>query len=318
MSFPVELLVQSWFVAGPTAVGKTALVLDLAQELRAEIISLDSMAIYRGMDIGTAKPGLEDRARVPHHLIDVADPSEEFSVSDFIRLAEQAAAAIVSKGKTPLFVGGTGLYLRSILRGMFDGPEADWELRRELQLFAESHGAEALHDRLRQLDPIAADRLHCNDVRRVIRAIEVCQLSGSVISGEQQHGPRPTEEQPSCVVWLHPPRAWLRDRIDRRVDQMMRDGLLQETERLLARRPAISRTARQALGYRELLEHLENGTPLDAAIDRIKAATRQFAKRQHTWFRNLEECHSIEMTGTETTSELCQRVRAAAARRSWS
>lgn len=312
MSFPVEVLVQSWFVCGPTAVGKTALSLQLAAELDAEIISLDSMAIYKGMDIGTAKPSAAERSLVPHHLIDVALPDQEFSVSDFLELAAAAARGILERGRAPLFVGGTGLYLRSILRGMSTGPQADWQLRHELQEFAATAGNRALHDRLRAVDVTAAKRLHPNDIRRVIRAIEVAQNSPATISDSQQHGPRPPEQRPLCAVWLEPPRDWLRQRIDLRVDKMIADGLLEEVQHLMRLDPPISRTARQALGYRELIAHLEGLCSLDEAVAQIKVATRQFAKRQHTWFRNLEECTALAVDGSESVDSLCQRLRAAA------
>lgn len=308
MSVSVEVLTRSWFVAGPTAVGKTALSLRLAEQLGAEIISLDSMAIYREMDIGTAKPTATELAQVPHHLINVADPHEEFSVAEFVARAAAAATDIAGRGRVPLFVGGTGLYLRALLRGISAGPAADWELRHELQERVRESGPESLHEELRRLDPEAAERLHPNDVKRVIRAIEVCRLTGTPLSATQHHGPRPRHEQPHRVVWLNPPREWLRQRIAERVSNMMAEGLLEETRRLLHRKPPVSRTARQALGYRELFEHLTKGVPLKEAVTRISTATQQFAKRQHTWFRNLEECHSLEVRGTESVTELCQMV----------
>ena len=311
MPFPVELLTATWFVAGPTASGKTALSLCLAKQLNAEIVSLDSMAIYRGMDIGTAKPTAEERRAVPHHLIDVADPHEEFSVSEFVRLAAAAAEEIVGRGRVPLFVGGTGLYLRSILRGMSEGPPADWSLRNELQEYAEQHGNEALHARLQQQDPASAEKLHPNDTRRIIRALEVIALTGIPMSQSQHHQPRPEEQRPKATVWLHPPRDWLYHRIDARVDAMVQQGLVDETRQLLQLTPPMSRTARQALGYREIIDHLEGSRTLPDAIEQIKTGTRQFAKRQHTWFRQLEECRQIDVTAECSVEELCRRILAA-------
>ena len=280
----------------------------LAHQLDAEIISLDSMAIYRGMDIGTAKPSFPERQHILHHLIDIADPHQEFSVAEFVCLAAEAAGSIVERGHTPLFVGGTGLYLRSILRGISEGPEADWELRRRLEQQARTHGRQWLHDQLTACDPATASRLHHNDLRRIIRALEVFELTGKPISDDQHHLPRPEDERPRVVVWLEPPRDWLRDRIDRRVDQMMEAGWLEETRRLIQHDPPPGRTACQALGYRELIEHLQGCMTLDAAVGQIKIATRQFAKRQHTWFRNLVECRALPITGEESPDEIAGKI----------
>ncbi|MCP4176008.1 MAG: tRNA (adenosine(37)-N6)-dimethylallyltransferase MiaA [Fuerstiella sp.] len=303
-----ELLRQCWFLAGPTAGGKTATALALAVVLDAEIVSMDSMAVYRGMDIGTAKPTVEERSRVPHHLIDVVDPHEEFSVSDYVCQATRIAGDIAGRGRVPLFVGGTGLYLRSMLRGVFEGPDADWDLRRRLEHQARENGNDWLLEELRAIDAPTAARLHPNDVRRVIRAIEVYNVTGQPLSSQQDHEPLPKDEQPAAVFWLHPPRAWLHERVNRRVDIMMDQGLLAETRRLLAIDPPPGRTARQALGYRELIEHLEEGVRLDAAVTQIKTGTRQFAKRQHTWFRNLEECQSVLIAGTESPGALAKTL----------
>ena len=282
--------------------------LALAERLDAEIVSMDSMAVYRGMDIGTAKPSAEEQARVPHHLIDVADPSDDFSVAEYLQFAEQAATDILGRDRVPLFVGGTGLYLRSILRGVFDGPEADWSLRRRLQDQVQERGNPWLHSELRRVDPVTANRLHPNDTRRIIRALEVFEITGRPLSEQHEHGPLPPDQRPKNVFWIEPPRDWLHDRINFRVDRMMADGLLQETHRLLQREPPPGRTACQALGYRELIDHLRGECSLDNAVDCIKTATRQFAKRQHTWFRNLEECRAVPVTGEETGEQLAERL----------
>lgn len=308
MQLRPELLCQSWFLAGPTASGKSATAIALAKRIDGEIISLDSMAIYRGMDIGTAKPSREELADVPHHLIDVADPHEEFSVAEFVRLAADAAESILSRRKTPLFVGGTGLYLRSILRGIFEGPEADWDFRREMEQKALANGSQWLHDQLAAVDQVTAARLHLNDMRRIIRALEVFHLTGKPLSDEHHNSPRPVDERPKVVVWLEPPREWLRNRIDLRVDQMMAAGWLEETRALMNRQPPPSRTACQALGYRELMDHLRGSGTLHETVELIKTATRQFAKRQHTWFRNLEECRPLPINGKESAEELAKRV----------
>ena len=308
MKLPSSLLRQCWFLAGPTACGKSATSLVLAERLNAEIISLDSMAIYRRMDIGTAKPSRSDRLRVAHHLIDIAEPHEEYSVAEFVRHAAVVAEAIVGRGRVPLFVGGTGLYLRSILRGLSEGPEADWDFRRSMEQLAIQNGPEWLHGKLKACDPVTADRLHLNDMRRIIRALEVFELTGRPISEDQQHTPVPIEDRPRAVVWLEPPRDWLRARIDQRVDQMMAHGWLEETRELMALQPTPSRTARQALGYRELIEHLNDQLSLAAAVEQIKISTRQFAKRQHTWFRNLEECSPLAITGLESPEMIADKI----------
>ena len=310
MKLPSSLLRQCWFLAGPTACGKSATSLVLADCLNAEIISLDSMAIYRRMDIGTAKPSQADRLKVAHHLIDIAEPYEEYSVAEFVRHASCAAEEIAGRGRVPLFVGGTGLYLRSILRGLSEGPEADWDFRRSMEDLAIQNGPEWLHDKLNACDPVTAARLHLNDMRRIIRALEVFELTGRPISEDQQHSPVPVEDRPRVVVWLEPPRDWLRSRIDLRVDQMMSAGWLEETRELMVLQPPPSRTACQALGYRELIAHLSGHLALDAAVEQIKISTRQFAKRQHTWFRNLEECCSIAITGLESPEMMADKIQA--------
>ena len=305
--FPPELLTKCWFLAGPTASGKTATSLELAERLGAEILALDSMTLYRGMDIGTAKPSTAERARIPHHLLDLLDPALEFSLADYVAAATVATRQILERGRVPLFVGGTGLYLRGLLRGVFEGPAADWTLRRELEQFARDSGELALHARLAEVDPRLAARLPPADVRRVIRGIEVFVQTGQPLSNQQQQGPRPPEERPVATLWLHPPREWLNQRINTRVDDMFTTGLVAEAQALAARPGGLGRTARQALGYREVLDALERGTSAEATRELIQLRTRQFAKRQHTWFRNLEECREVAMTGTESPGELADR-----------
>ncbi len=308
MRFPTPLLQQCWFLAGPTASGKTAVSLALAEQIGAEIICLDSMTIYRGMDIGTAKPTIAERARVPHHLLDTREPHEEFSTAEFMTAALEVCQSIISRGKVPLFVGGTGLYLRSLLRGVFEGPPADWPLRTDLEQFAAAHGAEALHARLAQVDPPTAQRLHMNDQRRIIRAIEIHAITGQPASALQQETPLPLEERPQHVFWLNPDREVLRRRISQRVDTMFAAGLVSEVETLLRSPHRLGRTARQALGYREVLSHLEEGLPLREAIEQLNFHTHQFAKRQRTWFRNLEELQVMDISGTENAEAIATGI----------
>lgn len=308
VTFPADILKRCRFLAGPTACGKSEAGVVLAERLNGEIVSLDSMAVYRGMDVGTAKPTPAQRERVPHHLIDVADPHEEFSVARYLAAAETACREILDRGRTPLFVGGTGLYLRSLLRGVFDGPSADWEFRRRCEIEAEAHGPQHLYEELRRQDPAAAANLHPHDLRRVIRALEVLHVTGRPLSQQQTQPPRPVEERPEDVVWLNPPRAWLRGRIDRRVLQMVEAGLVDEVRRLLSADPPPGRTARQGLGYKEVIAHLTADVSLPETIERIQTRTRQFAKRQCTWFRNLPECRPIPITAGETPEEIAERV----------
>ncbi|MFQ5735226.1 MAG: tRNA (adenosine(37)-N6)-dimethylallyltransferase MiaA [Planctomycetaceae bacterium] len=308
MKLPIDILQRCRFLAGPTASGKTEIALLLADRLGAEIVSLDSMALYRGMDVGTAKPSAEQRARVPHHLIDVIDPHEEYSVAEYLAAVETACREILLRGRTPLFVGGTGLYLRSVLRGVFAGPSADWVFRRQLVAEAESQGPAFLHEKLQRTDPDAAANLHPRDQRRIIRALEVYHVTGRRLSEQQQHPPLPEDLRPRNVYWLNPPRSWLHARINCRVEQMISAGLVDEVRRLLQGDPPMGRTARQALGYKEMIDHLAGGRSLEKTIARIQVRTRQFAKRQCTWFRNLEECRSIDVTGDECADELAAGI----------
>lgn len=307
---PLDHLQRCWFLAGPTACGKSATALLLAAELDAEIIALDSMSLYRGMDIGTAKPSRVERERVPHHLIDILDPHQEFSVADYLMAAQRAVAEIIARGRTPLFVGGTGLYLRALLRGVFDGPPADPEYRQQLEQHAGNESSKWLHTQLALVDPVSAAKLHPNDSRRLIRALEVQHVTGTPLSAMQQQQPLPEAERPQHVYWLSPPRDWLYDRINRRVDAMLNAGLVAEVQQLLRAEIPLGKTARQALGYKEIIEHLEAGLPLDQAVTTLKTRTRQFAKRQHTWFRNLVECHALEVTPQDSPATLVARLQA--------
>jgi len=297
----VESLPTAWFLTGPTAAGKTAVGIELARQIGAEIISLDSMALYRGMDIGTAKPSTEEQGAVPHYLIDILKPSQEFSVAQYLEAATAAAQDISARGKQVLFVGGTALYLKALLRGLFSGPTADWKLRRELEEFARVDGPEALHNRLKEVDPVAAAKLHPNDVRRIIRALEVHQTTGQAISTLQQQFDRSRPASECRVFVLDWPRQQLDQRIRQRVDEMFAAGLVDEVRRLLSGtspdtpEAALSRTASQAVGYKEVLDFLKDERDLPSTIERVKLRTRQFAKRQLTWFRSLSECRWIAM-----------------------
>ncbi len=307
MRFAPDLLRHCWFLAGPTACGKSSVALALAERLRSEsieIVSLDSMTLYRRMDIGTAKPSADERCRVPHHLFDLLEPSQDFSVAEYLVAAESVCRDIVARGGTPLFVGGTGLYLRSLLRGVFAGPPANHELRQRLEAEATSDGVESLHRRLQRLDSVTSARVHPHDLRRVVRALEVIELTGQPMSAQHREEPLAPDQRPTNVVWLSPPRAWLYDRINARVEQMLAAGWLDEVRSLLAEPQPLSQTAGQALGYKELIEHLRGERSLAETIELIQTRTRQFAKRQHTWFRNLEECRPLPITGDESAAKV--------------
>ena len=286
---------KCWFVTGATASGKTAVSLALAKRLDAEIISLDSMAIYRGMDIGTAKPTAETQSLVPHHLIDIRDPNETCSVSEYRELAMEKVDEIHGRGKKVLFVGGTALYLKTLLRGLFDGPPADWEFRKQIEAEVENVGDAALHERVAAVDPVAAHKLHVNDRRRLIRALEVYKLTGKPISHWQMEFADGVDASECKVFSLRHPRPILHERIETRVDQMFEAGLIEEVRGLLDRWTDLSHTAAQAVGYREVIEHLRGEKDFAETREKVRVRTRKFARHQETWFRGLSEVRMIDI-----------------------
>jgi tRNA dimethylallyltransferase len=294
-SAPLEPLLDCWYLTGPTASGKTQVGLELARRLNAEIISLDSMAVYRGMDIGTAKPGADIQVQVPHHLLDLVEPTTDFSVAEYLDAAHLAVSQIRARGKTPLFVGGTPLYLKALLRGIYQGPPADWEFRRQVDEDVAQVGVEALHERLAMIDPLAAAKLHPRDKRRIIRALEVFRITGQPISHQQLHFDEGRSAELCRVFVLGWDRAELHRRIEQRVEWMFAHGLVEEVEGLLARHGQLGRTASQAVGYREVIAHLAGQHDRATAIEAVKARTRQFARRQETWFRKMSECRRLAM-----------------------
>ncbi len=300
-----------WFLSGPTASGKSAVGVELAERLGAEIVSMDSMALYRGMDIGTAKPSIAQRQRVPHHLLDILQPHEEYSLAQYVAAAHQAADEIRRRGRQVLFVGGTPLYLKALLRGMFQGPPADPQLRQQLADEERRFGPGYLHRRLAAVDPVAAGRLHPNDHRRLIRALEVYDKTGQPITRWQQQFAEPARTSNRVFV-LDWPRCQLYRRIDQRVEAMFQAGLVDEVKRLADGPLPLSHTARQALGYREVLEHLAGQYDLATTIQRVKTHTRQFAKRQGTWFRSLEECRFVPVADPLAPQEVAERIAALA------
>jgi tRNA dimethylallyltransferase len=300
--------IDCWFLSGPTAAGKTSVGLELAEQLGAEIVSLDSMALYRGMDVGTAKPAPEQRRRVPHHLLDVVDPDQEFSLAQYVAAAHECIDEIRGRGREVLFVGGTPLYLKSLLRGIFEGPPADWELRNRIEAELAEVGLEALHERLALVDPLTAARLHPHDKRRIIRALEVFRLTGQPISHLQMQFDEGRPATACKVFVLDWPRPQLHRRIEARVERMFAEGLVEETRGLLSRFGALSRTASQAVGYREAIEHLAGSRGLAETIEQVKARTRQFARRQETWFRSLSELRRVAMRGGAPPGEIVDAI----------
>lgn len=270
-------------LTGPTASGKSGLALAYAEHHNAEIISMDSMALYRTMDIGTAKPTLSERQRVPHHLIDCLDPWEKASVGWWLTEASRATKDILQRGKHPIIVGGTPLYLKALLCGLFKGPEIDPQLRTDL----EQQTADVLYERLQPVDPKAAARIHPNDHRRLVRALEVYLQTGKPLTDWQQQFNAAPRVRPSPVICIELPRDELYRRIDARVDAMMQRGWLDEVKRLLELPQALSKEAAQAAGYRELAEHLKGNYTLEEAVTATKTRSRQLAKRQLTWFRHF-------------------------------
>ena len=305
MSIPVR---DCWFLSGATACGKTCVGIELARLLDAEILSLDSMSIYRGMDIGTAKPTPEEQSVVVHHLLDICDPQEEFSVAQYIEIAELTVSDIQARGKAVLFVGGTPLYLKSILRGLFDGPPANWELRKEIETEVEQFGRESLFTRLEQVDPVAAAQIHPNDTRRLVRALEVYGATGRPISHQQIEFEEGRDAQQCRVFVLRRERNEQHSRIEGRVDAMIAAGLVEEVVSLTSGGRSLGRTASQAVGYREVLDYRQQKVDLGEMTDRIKSRTRRFAKRQGTWFRSLRECRFVDIAGETDPGFLAEQI----------
>ncbi len=299
---------HAFFLTGPTASGKSQLALELADRLGAEIISVDSMAVYRDMDIGTAKPTADARQRVPHHLIDLVPPTEDYSVSQFVNDAHRQAESIRGRGRRVLLVGGTPLYLKSLMCGMFLGPPADWEFREAVEKDIEAFGLEALRERLAQVDPLSAHRILSGDKRRMIRALEVAKLTGSPLSHWQTQFERfliPSNSRAFVIRW---DRGELHRRVDARVDGMFARGLLDEVRGLRDRYGQLGRTASQAVGYKEPLAHLAGDMSREKMIEQVKAHTRQFVRRQEIWFRSMPGIEPIAVTNEQQLTRAASEI----------
>jgi tRNA dimethylallyltransferase len=282
-------------IFGPTGSGKTALSLSLAERFGGEIVSCDSVAVYRGMDLGTAKPSLDERARIPHHLIDVADPDQPFTAGAYSRAARVALREIAARGRLPIVTGGTGLYLRALTEGLFAGPERQESLRERLRLSAERRGSAWLHRVLARIDPLSAARIHANDTPKLIRAIEVCLAARQPMS--QVLGRDPLTGFRLLRIGLNPPRQQLYARLNQRCAEMFTAGLVQETRALLACYGPIN--ALDSLGYRQAMSILLKGLSERTAIAEAQQGHRNYAKRQLTWFRREPGVHWIEAFGDD-------------------
>ena len=290
-------------LCGPTASGKTALAVQLAKELGTEIISADSMQVYRRMNIGTAKPTMAEREGVPHHLIDVCEPGESFSVARYVELADAAAADILRRGMVPVVAGGTGLYMDALIEcATFSGNETDESVREKYRFMAQEQGNESVHACLARVDPESARSLHPNNLKRVIRALEVYEQTGMTIGELNQKNKRPAPKYDALMIGVCPAeRQVLYERIDRRVDQMLENGLLEETRSLLEQ-GLLAGTAAQAIGYKELAAYLTGTAALADCIELLKRRSRNYAKRQLTWLKKDDRIHWIYYNKGE---ELC-------------
>ena len=298
-------------ILGCTAAGKGALARAVARRLGAEIISIDSMKVYRGMDIGTAKPSAADRTAIPHHLIDIVDPWESFSAAEFVARADRAAEEIHARGRAVVAVGGTFLYFKSWYSGLFEGPPADHAFRTRLRRRAAEEGLVSLHAELQRIDPEAARRIHRHDLRRIERALEVYHLTGQRISTLQRqwsgHEPR-RPEWCWTLVGLRRTRDNLNRRINARVRTMLAAGLVEEARRLWSDPRGVGPQAAQAVGYAELFEHFAGRCSLEEAVERIKIHSRRLAKQQRTWLKALRGVSWIDADSTDDTTTLLPQV----------
>jgi len=296
-------------ILGVTASGKGRLAFELAESLDAEIISIDSMKVYRRMDIGTAKPPRQARERIKYHLIDVVEPSEAFSVGSFLELAYESIKQINRRKKRIIAVGGTALYIKALLYGLFEGPGADEQIRAELQAEAEAEGLEQLYQRLTEIDPVTAERIGCRDCKRIVRALEVYEITGKPISSlQQQFG----AEQPLhnwTIIGLRREKSVENGRINQRVKKMIAAGLIDEVKGLLAEEKPLSQQARCAIGYAEIIDYLNGKISLEDATELIKKNSRRFAKNQRTWFKSFKNVNWLDIETEEPHKKILNRTK---------
>lgn len=295
---------QRIILTGPTASGKGSLAFELARRTSGEIISVDSMKVFRGMDVGTAKPAEEARRSIPIHLIDIADPWEDFSVGRYVPLALEVMNSIEQHGGTAIFSGGTAMYINALCEGFFEGPEADWELRNQLYDAVTSKGLEALHEELSERDPEAALKIHRNDQRRIVRALEVLRLTGRPLSEQWRESSLRLEPETYKLFGVKWEREELYRRINLRVERMVELHLFDEARELMAQKRPLSRCASQCIGYKEIFEGLPQGVPEAVIVERIQRHTRRFAKQQLTWFRRFP----IEWLAPDDVGTMAERV----------
>jgi len=294
-------------IAGPTGAGKTRVAIEVAERIGGEIIGADSRQIYRYMDIGTAKPTPEERACVSHHLIDIRNPDEDYSAAEYAKDASATIHAIHTRGKIPLLVGGTGLYIQAVLYGIFEGPGRDEAFRARMRALAKERGSACLHQELLRVDPAAAQQLHPNDLMRVIRALEVHHSTGKPISEHQLSATEPLARYHSCFLVLTAERKALYARINARTDQMLDRGLVEEVQGLLKQGYHEDLNSMNSVGYKEIVGFLSGVHDLPSAIDRIKRNTRRYAKRQLTWFRKYQDSFWICLEKSETLEDTVHR-----------
>ena len=296
-------------VTGPTAVGKTELSIALAKKYNGSIISADSMQVYRYMDIGTAKIMPEEMQGIPHYLVDVLDPSEEFNVVRFQQMAKEAIQDIYAKGRLPIVVGGTGFYIQALLRDIdFEETQKETVYREELTAFAHTHGAKALHDKLRQVDEKSAAAIHPNNIKRVIRALEFYKETKTPISEHNEEQQQRTSPYDFRYFVLNQNRSLLYERIEQRIDLMLKQGLIDEVAHLRDMGYTRDMISMQALGYKEILDYLDGVTSLEEAVYILKRDTRHFAKRQLTWFRREPDVIWLDKENYPTTKELLEQI----------
>ena len=301
---------QRLLILGVTAGGKGRLAFELAKKLDAEILSIDSMKVYRRMDIGTAKPSKDTQKQINYYLIDVLEPSESFSVDRFLNLSEQAIKKIESKGKSVVAVGGSAMYIKAMLYGIFEGPGTNDQIRQELKNRIAQTSLEELHKELAAIDPQAADRIHHNDEKRIIRAMEVYQLTGKPISSFQQQFDLPGPKGDWKIIGLRREKDEENKRMNARVKKMIEAGLIDEVKSLLAEEKPLSLQARSAIGYAEIIDYLQDKETLEKTIEQIKINTRRFAKAQRTWFKTFKNVDWLDINEADTVEEILKKAAA--------